>query len=200
MVCNDLAIANSCMKNYQENGSPVLAHVRRGGRLYSARMMSGHLHEGLKALQAIKESLSLSKLVRQCGPKAQNAFGNLCECLVGGNAKQEYEKYVGLIRHKVAFHYDPTMLDKAIEDRAQREESDRSSLTAGPDIHSNRFEFGDDILDSIVCRQLWNIPRTSDLRAEADGIAMWCGQKCLEYLQFGEDFVPRFLRENSVTL
>jgi hypothetical protein len=71
-------------------------------------------------------------------------------------------------------------------------------MTAGEDINSTRFDFGDDILDTIVCRKLWQISEDLDVRTEADRISDWCFQKTLRFLEFGEDFVPRFLRTHGV--
>ena len=165
--------------------------------MYFARMMCGHIHEGLKAIQYIRRDNALDAIVAQCSSEAQHAFAELCKCLSGGPEKSDYEKYVGSVRHKIGFHYDVPDLDFALEDRTHHAAGKCSSLTAGPDIHSNRFEFGDDLLDTIVCRKLWGISRSMDLRAEADKIADWVDKKCRHYLQFGSEFVPRYLRRNA---
>lgn len=65
----------------------------------------------------------------------------------------------------------------------------------GEDIHSTRFDFADDILDTIVCLKLWQIPLDKDVRAEADRISDWCFQKSMQFFSFGGDFVGRFLME-----
>lgn len=118
MVCNDMAVANSAMAGYTEQSHRSLGHIRRGARMYFARMMCGHLHEGIKAIEQVSSNVALRKTVDRCGSRATNAFTNLSACLAKGAAKRDYEKYVGLIRHKVAFHYDPGLVHSAIEDRA----------------------------------------------------------------------------------
>ncbi len=70
-------------------------------------------------------------------------------------------------------------------------------MTIGDDIHSSRFDFADVVLDTIVCRKLWEIPVTVDVRAEADRIADWCFRRSVQFLDFGGDFVSRFLREHA---
>jgi hypothetical protein len=47
------------------------------------------------------------------------------------------------------------------------------------------------VLDTIVCRRLWQIPLDKDLRVEADRIADWCFQKSVQFFDFSEDFVWR---------
>jgi hypothetical protein len=198
LVCNDLAIANSSMGRHKQNQFKSLSHIGLGGGIYFARVLSGHLHEGMKAIQKIKHNRRLSAVVLRCGPRARKAFNELCDCLAGGPEADDFRKYVGRIRNKIAFHYDPDFLRWAIRDRASRSASDTASLTAGEDIHSTRFEFGDALLDSIVCRKLWGIPRSADLQIEADRAANWCHTKCVPFLEFGQEFVLRFLKEHGV--
>lgn len=196
MVCNDLAIANSSMSRYSKNGPAALAHIARGGRMYFSRMMCGHLNEGMEAIATVRRDASLLALVNRCSEKAQGAFEALCACLRGGSEHKKFEKYVGWVRHRVAFHYGADDIVWAIKDRASRNVT--GTLTAGQGIHSTRFEFADDILDSIVVRKLWRIPREKDVRGEADRIGNWCDQKCREFLQFSQEFVPLFLRAHSI--
>jgi hypothetical protein len=200
LVCNDIAIANSSMARYQQNRIKNLSHIEFGGRIYFARIVSGHLREGMKAIEEVKEADHLNSVVPKCGVRARKAFRALCECLSGGQDETDFKRYVGGIRNKIAFHYDPQVLRWAIDDRASRSTSDTSSMTAGEDIHSTRFEFGDALLDSIVCRKLWDISRNSNLESEASRAANWCHTKCVQFLDFGSEFVPRFFQERGVFL
>jgi hypothetical protein len=198
MVCNDLAVANSCMGYYKEMKSKSLNHVRRGGLLYFARMSCGHLYEGMKAIKAIRDHSDLRSLVSRCSTRAQVAFEELCELLPGGTEYKSFDTYVGWIRNRVAFHYDANDLRWAMERRAKQSTGYTSTATAGEDIRSTRLEFADDLLDTIVCRKFWNIPESADVQAEAERIAGWCAEKCIRFLEFGEDFVPRFLRAHAI--
>lgn len=199
MICNDLAIANSSMSRSSEAKSPLVAHVRRGARMYFSRMMCGHLNEGLDAIRSVRDIPELRVIVTQCSVAAQAAFEELCNCLPGSPQHKNFEKYVGWVRNRVAFHYDPKDIRWAIQDRAGRAGADTSSLTGGGDIHSTRFEFGDDLLDSIVVRRLWKIPRDKDVRSEADRVATWCDEMCRRFLEFCQEFVPFFLRGRATT-
>jgi hypothetical protein len=118
--------------------------------------------------------------------------------LDGGKEHDDFRRLVGRIRDKVSFHYDTKEIKWALERRAKGATGTTSSMTAGKDIHSTRFEFADDVLDTLVCRRFWKIPPDKDLRAEADRIGDWCFQKTLRFLEFGGGFVPAFLLEHGV--
>jgi len=195
MVCNDLALANSLLGHYKEIKSGMLDHVKRGARLYLVRMSCGHLREGILAISDVKNHPGLSALVEKCRAQTQSAFAALCECLPGGKDHDDFVRYIKPIRDTIGFHYDPKAVAWAIEDRAKR--SAPFSMTIGEGINSCRFEFADDLLDTVVCRKLWEIPLDKDVHAEADRIADWCFQKSVLFFDFGEDFVCRFLREHA---
>jgi hypothetical protein len=197
MVCNDLAIANSSMGTYRaKTGS--LGHIGLGGLKYFSRVSCGHLSEGMQAIKEIRDQPHLHDFVSQYSAAAQSAFRDLCECLPGGKDHQTFKQFVGWIRNRIAFHYDAKEIRWALEYCSQTQGSDISSMTGGGDIHSTRWEFADALLDAIVCRRFWEIPRGADLEAEANRIADWCFKRTLRFLEFGEDFVPRFLRAHGV--
>lgn len=198
MVCNDLAIADSSMSRYVALSAGILGHMKRGGQLYFVKVSCGHLNEGLKAIENVRDNPVLSALVERCSPQTQSAFAALCSCLPRGSERQMFLKSVGWIRNRVAFHYDEKDIAWALRERAKRKSGAVSSITAGEDIHSTRFEFADDLLDTIVCRRLWEIPTSANLRSEADRIAEWCKKKCIAFLDFGGEFVLHFFREYPV--
>ncbi len=197
MVCNDLAIANSSMGHFKNLPSKALSHIQQGAPLYFVRMSCGHLREGMKAIQDIANHLALAALVKKCDHHAQSAFAGLCECLPTGKDHAEFQRYVLPVRNKTAFHYDPAQVEAALEFRVMHHSNSPCSMTIGDDIHSSRFDFADVVLDTIVCRKLWEIPVTVDVRAEADRIADWCFRRAVQFLDFGGDFVSRFLREHA---
>lgn len=197
MVCNDLAIANSSLGHYKNLPSNALSHIRQGGMLYFVRMSCGHLREGMKTIQAIKDNAALSALVTRCHSDAQSAFAELCECLPAGKHRVEFQRYVPSVRDKTAFHYDPTEVTDALKFRTNHHSNSPCAMTIGEDLHSCRFDFADVVIDTIVCRKLWAIPLRADVRAEADKIADWCCTKTVEFLNFGGDFVTRFLQEHA---
>ena len=197
MVCNDLAIANSSLGHFKNLSANALSHVRQGGALYFVRMSCGHLREGIKTVQEIRDDVALSALVTRCHAPAQSAFAQLCECLPTGKHHAEFQRYVPSVRNKTAFHYDAIETREALEYRTKHHSNSLCAMTIGEDIHSCRFDFADVVIDTIVCRKLWVIPIAADVRAEADRISDWCCTKSIEFLTFGGDFVARFLQEHA---
>jgi hypothetical protein len=197
MVCNDLAIANSALGHFKTLSSDALNHVRQGGALYFVRMSCGHLREGIRAIEEIRKDVALSTLVTRCDVAAQAAFCELSECLPAGKHYGEFQRYIPSVRNKTAFHYDNSEVKEALEHRAKHHSTSPCAMTIGEDVHSCRFDFADVVIDTIVCRKLWAIPLSADVRSEADRIADWCYTKSVEFLNFGGDFVTRFLKEHS---
>ena len=205
MVCNDLAIANSSLGHFKKLSANALSHVRQGGLLYFVRMSCGHMREGIKAVRQIRDDGALSALVTKCSTPAQSAFAQLCEYipaagkLPAGKHHAEFQRYVHSVRDKTAFHYDTTEIREALEYRAKHHSNSLCAMTIGEDIHSCRFDFADVVIDTIVCRNpnLWAIPIAADVRSEADRISDWCCTKSIEFLNFGGDFVTRFLQEHA---
>src|SRR5277367_3837182 len=197
MVCNDLAIANSSLGHFKNLSANALSHVRQGGALYFVRMSCGHLREGIRAVQEIRDDVALSALVTRCDAPAESAFAQLCECLPAGKHHAEFQRYIPSVRNKTAFHYDSTEIREALEYRTKHHSNSLCAMTIGEDIHSCRFDFADVVIDTIVCRKLWAIPIAADVRTEADRIADWCCIKSIEFLTFGGDFVMRFLQEHA---
>jgi hypothetical protein len=115
-----------------------------------------------------------------------------------GRDHADFERYVRPVRNKTAFHYDGNQVKAALEFRTIHPSNSACSITIGEDIHSCRFEFADVVLDTIVCRNLWQIPVSADVRAEADRISDWCFRKSVQFLDFGGDFVSRFLSDHAI--
>ena len=115
MVCNDLAIVNSTLGHFKNLSANALSHVRQGGALYFVRMSCGHLREGIKTVQEIRDDVALSALVTKCEIPAQAAFAQLCECLPAGKHHAEFQRYIPLVRNRTAFHYDTTEIREVLE-------------------------------------------------------------------------------------
>jgi hypothetical protein len=196
MVCNDLAIANDAMGHYKNLPDNALSHIRQGGALYFTRISCGHLREGVRAIQDIRTNTRLTAQVEKCDSAAQTAFAALCECIAGGKDYADFRRYVMSIRDKASFHYDGTNIETALVHRNRHHWNSICAMTIGETVHSCRFDFADVILDTIVCRDLWAIPMSADARFEADRIADWCFTKSVQFLDFGGEFVARFLQQH----
>jgi hypothetical protein len=197
MAGNDIALANQCLGYYKNEESPVNNDIRRGAGLYFIKMQCGHLNEAIKLIEEIIRDEYLLERVKRCSSSAMDAFAKLKKCLKGGSDEKKFEQYIGLIRHNTAFHYSNKLVDRALADRAGRPESRRSKITAGDHISLWRLHLADDILDSIVCRHIWRIPRTTNLRQEADKIADFGGNLCVAFLDFSGEYIFRFVKEHA---
>jgi hypothetical protein len=91
------------------------------------------------------------------------------------------------------------MVRQALEDRASRQEARVSKITLGDDINLFRFELSDDIADSIICRHICKIPRTADLRKEIDEIMAWASDIGKSLLDFGGEFIHRYIEDHAAT-
>ncbi len=199
MAGQDIARANWGLRYYRNEQPRLERHAQLGACMYFIRLQCGHLYEALKLVEEVKNSVSFCRLLERCHDDTRSSFERLLQCLPGGTKKEEFDKYIGKIRHNLAFHYNQnqTLVERALQDRASRREASRSTVTRGTDISLWHFGVADDIEDSIVCRQLWDIPRNVDLRTEADRIADFGSDLCRDFLDFCGELTFRFLREHA---
>jgi hypothetical protein len=198
MASNDLTLANLGLVYFSEDQPRLQKHVQPGARHYFMMLQCGHLNEAMKLIEKVSQSVNLSNLVKQCTSPTQEAYRRLTDCLSGGVQNNEFRKYIGAIRNRVVFHYDDDVVKKAIEDRAARLEARHSMITQGTDASLWRHNLADDIVESIVCRQLWKIPRSADLSAAADRNAEFCRNLCEAFVNFANEFTVRYIREHAV--
>lgn len=198
MACNDILLANHCLSVSKNVQSKIRQHVQRGAGMYFVRLQCGHLNEALKIVQEINKDSSLINLIDRCSQRTKDSFNILVNCLKGGSNYKSFENYVGRIRHSTVFHYDNKKLVKiALSDRAGRKEASQSKVTFGDHISLSRFELADDIVDSIVCRQICKIPRTADLRQEIDKIMVWTSDLAKSLIEFSGEFIYKYVQEHA---
>ena len=198
MVCNDIMLANHCLSESRNIQSKIREHVQRGAGMYFVRLQCGHLNEALKIVQEIKDDSNLMTLIDRCSQAAQGSFSRLVNCLKGGSENKSFEGFVGRIRHSTVFHYDnKKQVERALADRAGRKEARQSKITFGNHISLSRYELADEILDSIVCRQICKIPRSIDLRQEIDKIMVWGSDLAEALLEFSGEFIYKYVQEHA---
>lgn len=205
MVCNDISVANHCLGIFQESfidDSPsVRKHFKKGAAMYFVRLQCGHLHEALDVIKEIKDDQNLYKRIERCSNTAKDSFKKLTDCLKGGPSRRNFEQYITRIRNNLAFHYchqgGEKLIDRALSDRAGRIEARISKITLGDHLSLGRFELADDIIDSIVCRHIFGVPRSADLRSEVDKILDFGSDLCKSLIEFGWEFVTRFIRDHA---
>lgn len=198
MACNDIALANHCQSIFREDHTSFKSHIRKGALMYLIRLQCGHLNEAMEIINDIKNDQTLSDLIEKCSQNVKDAFTNSVRCLKGGSDYYKFQKYVGQIRHNTVFHYNNKLVDRALADRSSRKEANVSKVTYADHISFFRYELADDIIDSIVCRHIWKIPRSANLRQEADRISDFGSDLCKFLLIFGEKFVFQYIKDYAI--
>ena len=195
MACNDIVLANQGLAKSKEEYVGIRNHIQRGVGMYFVRLQCGHLNEALKLIEEIKNDPDLFNSVKCCRQIAQEAFSKLEKCLEGGSDCDQFRTYVRLVRNKIGFHYDKAFVDAALSSRANRPESRKSTITRGDHINLWRCTAADDIVDTIACREIWNIPLDADVRAEANRCAEFGSDLCKAFVEFCSEFIWQYIRQ-----
>jgi hypothetical protein len=196
MACNDLVINDLALADWTVEERRTRAPRQRGARMYFVRAQIGHLHEALKIIEDLRKNKDLSMLVESCDSHTRFCFHELEQHVQGGTKADRFRKLVGNIRDNLAFHYNNEKgrrINKAISDRAARPEVRTSLITRGDHMHLWHFKAADDVVDSAVVRQIWEIPPNSDVRAGADAIAEEVHTILRQFLDFSGEVIWRYL-------
>jgi len=196
-AADDIALANWGLGEFTKDQPRLKRHVQEGARRYFVRLQCGHAAEAIKLIDEVKKSQRLASLLPKCADFAQDAFGRLVQYVPRGSRRRNFEQWVKSIRDKAAFHYDPRLVAAALSDRARHSSTSRCTITRGTAIDLWRSGLADDIEDSIVCRQVWQIPPSADVRAEANKILEFASALCRDYLDFSGELTFLFLRETA---
>jgi hypothetical protein len=197
MACNDLSLANDALGQWKKEQQLSRKARQTGAGMYFVRTQLAHLYEGLKVIEEIRKKSSLLAKVKKCDFQTQESFQNLEQFLPGGLKRLEFEKLVGKVRHNLTFHYNQSdkLIRRAISDRAARSEARHSSITCSDTAYLWYFKVADDIVDSIVVRQIWDIPRSADLRVEADKVADYVHQIFVSFMDFSTKFIWKYFED-----
>lgn len=199
MAFNDLAVANEGLAIFKERNATKQSSKDRGAAMYFIRLQASHLHEAMKIFDSIATHERLRNVVAQCSEASKSAFDRLVALRTEEEQRRKFEKFVGRLRHNLTFHYDESgnLIKQAMESRAKKPEGNPTSITRGTEPYSWRLTAADDVVDSIVCRQIWNIPEDADLRAEADLAADYGHKIFVIFVDFASEFVMRYVRDGA---
>lgn len=192
MLCNDLQLVNEALHQWKKEQPISKKHRQTGASMYFLRAQLSHLHEGMKVIQEIREDERLTALVKECDLQTQCSFIKLEEYLRESRDNKS-GNIIAQIRHNITFHYNENgkQVKKAISERISSN-SRISTITRGSHAYLWHFKVADDVIDSIVCRQIFDIQRTANLREEADKIAEKCHAVFLSFMDFSGEFIWRF--------
>lgn len=194
MACNDLSLANQALDDWKNTTERGRRDRKRGAGMYFVRLELSHLHEALKVIREVERMPSLRALVDQCDVRTKESYAEVLAHANGGAKHARFQQLVEKMRHKVAFHYDDSgkLILWAIEDRAARADGNHPSITRASEAHRWRFDVADDVIDSIVVRKFWQIPRNADPREEADKIGDEVHAVLVRFVDFCGEFIWRY--------
>lgn len=192
---NDLAVANNGLMWSREQTSPTRKHLSRGMGIYFIRLQIGHLNEGIKIIDELMQDAVLIRIKDKCNEEAKQAFSRLLQYTKYGNMHGWFINNFGKIRHNLTFHYEHNgkLIERRLADRASRSEGRFSNITRGNELSLWRFCLADDIIDSIICRDIFQIPRNVDLQIEADNIMDQMSFILKDFMIFTAEFIYRYL-------
>lgn len=196
MACNDMSLANQSLTEWKKDQPSTKKSRQLGAGMYFVRTQLSHLHEGLKVIEEIRADPSLMAHLETCDTETRTSFQSLVPFLFGGSSRPEFERLIGRLRHNLTFHYEHSgkLIENAISDRASRAEARQSSVTRGSTAHLWHFKVADDVVESIVVRQIWKIPKNTDLRIEVGKIADRTHQIFLWFVDFSGEFIWRYCK------
>ena len=195
MACNDLVLANAIFGTYDRDGSESREYIRRGAGLYLIRLQIAHLYESLKVVADIASSASLSGFVMRCPAAILESFQALLKYTSRGEKRKEFERRYGKIRNTAAFHYDPTLTLRALKHRSARHPNVADKITTSDDIARIRFQVADNIVDTLVCRQVLEIPVDADAMEDANRFMESAFEVFRTLIGFAIPFIERYIAE-----
>ncbi len=199
MAVNDINLALQCVDNFRQGQPGISKHAQQGNGRYFIQLQCGHLHEALKLIKEVQKSPMLQRIIERSPRLIQDAYKQLLNYIPGGAKHDDFKKYITSIRNKVVFHYDAEPVKKALANGRGRLGSRRTTITLGTEPALGRFDLADDIIDTIVSRQMWDIPSSADVQAEADRIADWGWEICRNFLQFGYELAQQYIRARALS-
>lgn len=197
MACNDLSLANQALEDWKRTTERERRDRKVGAGMYFVRLELSHLYEALDIIKEVEATPTLRALVDQCDLRTRESYAEVLAYTYGKAKYERFQQLVGGMRSSLTFHYETNgrMIRWAIADRAQRNDGKVSTITRGDTAQRWRFAVADDVVDSIVVRQFWKIPRDADLREEADKIADEVHAVLVRFADFCGEFIWKFCAE-----
>ena len=113
--------------------------------------------------------------------------------------RNKFLQYVETFRNQISFHYDTgyrgkgkarssPLTDEALNLLASKNKTGRIILSR--DMRISRYVFADDVIDTAVCRRVWNVPETitgESLMEAANNTIDWVNQRTKAFVGFGSE-------------
>jgi hypothetical protein len=120
----------------------------------------------MRIIKEIEDDPHLLRAVQACDGATRQEFADL----VAYRKTKEFEAVMGLIRHKLAFHFDDKLVRNAIRAVADRYPGHVETITMGRESIDWYFGPGALINERIAVRFVFKIPEDSDVHEAANAI------------------------------
>jgi hypothetical protein len=167
MACNDQTLVDDALAAWHRERSD--AHERRavGAKMYFVRLQIAHVFEALSIIQTIRDTSELADAVSAYDVRTRGSFDKIANFI----DTDDYKKMVR-IRNNITFHYDEGAVAKAFREVAAEHPDLSLHISMGDETIDWFFEPADRIIDRIVVRDIFAVPREADVRAEVDNIVV----------------------------
>ena len=194
MACNDMSLANQALADWKATTAKDRKDRKIAAGMYFVRLELSHLYEAVDLISAIEKTPSLRALVDRRDVRTRDSYAAVLAHAPGGTERKRFERLAGMMRNNLTFHYAESnkLIAEAMTDRASRADGNLSAMTRADTIHRWRFNIADDVVDSIVVRNFWQIPRDADLREEADKIVDEIQAVLVRFADFSGEFIWKF--------
>jgi hypothetical protein len=159
-----------------------------GAKMYFLRLLIAHLHESMKIIKDIKKTPELMEAVEACEEKTQNDFAAVW-ALVG---TADY-KSIMTMRNKIGSHWDDDVVEPAIFEMNQENPDYSMLLSLGDEMLDWHFDPADRIIDRVVVKKVFDIPKGADIEEEVDKIV----RRLFDVVDALVSFAGHFIRHHT---
>jgi len=194
---NDLYLANWYANRYEpanEEQIPRMErHLRIGANQYFMRLMCGHLYEAVGLVAEFNRQPALMEFLKRSPSQCKEYHDAISACLVGGKDNDYFERVVGRLRDKAAFHYDLDNTKFALKRLARAKKPFPAMITFGSDLFLTRFNLADVVMDVVLTRKILRIVPPEDVVEGLRPFADFLNEKALSFVMFVKIFTSVYL-------
>jgi hypothetical protein len=187
MALNDMSLANDSLAQWHDEQPRNRRGRQTGAKMYFLRVLISHTFEALEIVKQIRDTPELTSAVEQCDAQTQSSFAAVVKAI----GADDYKRMLR-IRNDISFHYGRKIVERGLEEIATEHPDVAVAMTVGSETILWHFEPADLVVDRIVCRKIFDIPKGSDLSEEI-GVIVDRIQRIGEQLT---DFAGHFIRHH----
>ena len=186
MVINDVGLANNAVYEWDQLVDDKKKSRSAGAKLYFVRMQMAHIYEALLLVDEIRNKRSLMAAVDECDFRTVRAFKKVCDFIDSPDHKKLLK-----LRNNAAFHYTEKLSLRALKQLSEEFPKDLSAFSMGDDTLTWYCELADKVLDRLLIRLIFEIPKGPKQVAETNAMHA----RMFEMANALGDFAAHFVRE-----